>query len=80
MTRNERHVVPDPDGGWNVEKPGASRASSHHDTQAEAINRGRQILENDGGGELVIHNREGEVRDSDTIFPGNDPFPPRDKR
>jgi hypothetical protein len=31
---NSRHVVPDPDGGWNVQKPGASRASSHHDTQA----------------------------------------------
>lgn len=78
--RNERHVTPDPEGGWNVDKPGASRASSHHGTQQEAIDRARTILENSGGGELIIHNRQGEIRDSDTIPPGHDPFPPRDKR
>lgn len=38
---NERHVVPNPNGGWDVVKPDAQRASSHHDTQAEAISRGR---------------------------------------
>ncbi|GAA3012855.1 DUF2188 domain-containing protein [Actinokineospora diospyrosa] len=77
---NDRHVVPSEAGGWDVKKPGASRASSHHDTQAEAISRGREIVHNAGGGELVIHGTDGKVRDSDTIPPGNDPVPPRDKR
>jgi len=77
---NQRNVVPNPNGGWDVTKPGASRASAHYDTQAEAIDRGRQILHNDGGGELRIHNRQGQIRDTDTIAPGNDPNPPRDKR
>lgn len=77
---NQRNVVPNERGGWDVEKPGASRASAHYNTQSEAVNRARQILHNDGGGELRIHNRQGQIRDSDTIAPGNDPNPPKDKR
>jgi hypothetical protein len=70
---NQRNVVPDAKGGWNVKKPGATRASAHLDTQAEAVTRAREILQNDGGGELKIHNRQGVIRDQDTVAPGNDP-------
>ncbi len=80
MGRNERHVVPNREGGWNVTKPGASRASSHHDTQAQAETRAKEILGNAGGGEAVIHRRDGGFRDSDTVPPGRDPFPPRDQK
>lgn len=73
----QRHVVPNPDGGWDVKKPGASRASSHHDTQAGAIDRGEEILHNAGGGELLTHNRDGVIRDKKTVAPGNDPYPPK---
>jgi Uncharacterized protein conserved in bacteria (DUF2188) len=79
-TRNERHVVPNPDGGWDVTAPGSSRASARRDTQAAAQDRAREIVGNLGGGEVVIHARDGRVRDSDTVAPGNDPNPPRDKR
>lgn len=77
---NRRHVVPDAKGGWNVQKPGGSRASAHTGTQAEAIARAKEIVSNAGGGEVRIHGRDGKIRDSDTVAPGNDPFPPRDKR
>jgi hypothetical protein len=66
MTRNQRHVVRNPDGGWDVKAPGAQRASSHHQTQAEAEARAKEILGNAGGGEAVIHRPTGEIRDSDT--------------
>ena len=33
-----------------------------------------------GGGEVRIHGRDGAIRDADTVAPGNDPSPPRDKR
>ncbi|MDP3984720.1 MAG: DUF2188 domain-containing protein [Acidimicrobiia bacterium] len=33
-----------------------------------------------GGGEVTIHGRDGRIRDSDTVPPGHDPNPPRDKR
>ncbi len=80
MPRNERHVVPDGAGGWNIVKPGASRRSDHTDRQSDAIDRAREIVQNDGGGEVVIHRPDGRIRDSDTVPPGNDPFPPRDAR
>jgi hypothetical protein len=80
VQENSRDVVPNPDGGWDVVKPDGRRASSHHNTQADAIDRGREIVHNAGGGELRIHGRDGKIRDSDTIPPGNDPNPPRDKR
>ena len=80
MAREERHIVPNPEGGWDVTKPGASRASSHHDTQSQAEARAKEIVGNAGGGEAVIHGRDGRVRDSDTVAPGNDPNPPRDRK
>lgn len=80
MGKNDRHVVPNLKAGWDVIAPGASRASAHKDTQAEAVDRGREIVHNAGGGELRIHGRNGQIRDSDTIAPGNDPNPPRDTK
>lgn len=80
MSDNDRHVVPNSEGGWDVVKPGGSRASAHTDRQADAVDRAREIVYNAGGGEVVIHGRDGQIRDKNTIAPGNDPFPPRDKR
>jgi hypothetical protein len=77
---SKRHVVPSKDGGWDVKAPGATRASAHADTQAAAIDRAREIVHNAGGGEVRIHGRDGLIRDTDTVAPGNDPNPPRDKR
>ena len=77
---NRRHVVPGASGGWDTKKPGASRASAHSKTQAEAISRAKEIGKKVGGGEVRTHGRDGRIRDSDTVAPGNDPFPPRDKR
>lgn len=78
--QNRRHVVPNSSGGWDVKAPGASRASAHTDTQAQAIARAKEIVDNAGGGEVRIHGRDGQIRNSDTVAPGNDPFPPRDKK
>jgi hypothetical protein len=79
MARTERHVVPNPGGGWDVEAPQASQASAHFDEQSQAIDRARAILQNEGGGELIVHDREGRVREKDTVPPGHDPNPPRDR-
>ncbi|MEO8423319.1 MAG: DUF2188 domain-containing protein [Actinomycetota bacterium] len=80
MSKEERHVVKNSDGGWDVKKPGADRASSHHDTQAQAERRAKEILGNAGGGEAVIHREDGRIRDKDTVPPGHDPNPPKDTR
>jgi hypothetical protein len=79
MADKDRHVVPNLDGGWDVKKPDAGRASAHYDTQKDATARAREITANTGG-ETVIHGRNGEIRNRDTSPAGHDPFPPRDKR
>jgi hypothetical protein len=75
-----RHVVPNPSGGWDIVKGHAERRSAHVSTQSEAIDRARRIVTNSGGGEVVIHGKDGRIRDSDTISPRRDPMPPRDRK
>lgn len=77
MTRNSRHVVPSPNGGWSVRAAGAARASKHFDTQDEAIEYGRDLAKRNNA-EFYIHDRNGMIREKRSY--GNDPFPPRDKR
>jgi hypothetical protein len=73
-----RHINPNPNGGWDVHRPGGMRSSGHFGTQREAIDRAREIIRNNGGGEVTIHGRDGKIRDSDSVSPGNHQNPPRD--
>lgn len=61
-------------------KPGSSRSSAHVDTQKQAIDRAREIVTNAGGGEVRIHGKNGQIRDTDSVGGGNDPNPPRDTK
>jgi len=70
---NRRVVQQRPDGKHEVRAPGADRASAVTQTQSEGIDRAREILRNDGGGELQVRGRDGTIRKQDTIAPGNDP-------
>jgi len=72
-TPSKRTVQRRDDGDYEVRKPGAARASAVEPTQAAAIDRGREILRNDGGGELAVRGNNGQIRAQDTIKPGNDP-------
>lgn len=58
------HVVPNPDGGWDVKKPGARWESSHHDTRTDAIRRAKKMARK-AGGEIFVHARGGRSRDRD---------------
>jgi hypothetical protein len=51
------HVVPSHNGGWDVRRGGAERASGHFDTKTEAVDRGREMSRNVST-EFRIHNRE----------------------
>lgn len=77
---NDRHVVKNLGGGWDVKKEDAKRSSANLPTQAAADKRAGDIVRNLGGGEVKIHGTDGKIRDSRTVPPGNDPFPPRDKK
>lgn len=67
------------DGKWANKRNDSNKASSVHDNQEDATNVARGMLRNQGGGELTIKGRDGQIRSKDTIAPGEDPFPPRDR-
>jgi len=79
MNRNDQTVSRRPDGSWSNKKDGSSRAGSLHETQREAIDAARDMLVNSGGGELKVQGVDGKIRSKDTIPPGNDPNPPKDR-
>jgi hypothetical protein len=73
MVKNQ-HVVPH-DGLWAIRGEGNSRVTKITQTQQEAIIIAREIAKNNNS-ELVIHGRNGQIRDKDSF--GNDPHPPFD--
>ncbi len=74
----DRMVYRRSDGEWVNKRNDAEKASSLHSTQAAAEEAARQMLHNQGGGELTTKGRDGKIRSKDTIAPGPDPCPPVD--
>lgn len=75
----DRIVYKRDDGKWVNKRNDSEKASSLHDTQGEAAKSAKAMLQNQGGGELAIKGLDGKIRSKDTIPPGNDPNPPKDK-
>ena len=74
--KRDIHVVRH-ESGWATRREGAERVGSTHTTQKEAIDAARDRAIKDRA-EVVIHGRDGKIRDSDSY--GNDPYPPRDRK
>ena len=74
----DRMVYRRPDGKWVNKRNNSDRASSIHDTQKEAENAARELLQKQGGGELITKGLDGKIRSKDTIKPGSDTCPPKD--
>ncbi|MBV6419543.1 MAG: hypothetical protein DAHOPDDO_00766 [Ignavibacteriaceae bacterium] len=77
--KNDRIVFKTTDGDWANKKISDSKISSLHSSQKAAEDAARQMLKNQGGGELTTKGLDGKIRSKDTIAPGNDPNPPKDK-
>lgn len=73
MAKSGQHVVPN-GGGWAVRRAGASKATSTHGTQVEAIAAAKRIAQNQRS-EVYIHGRDGRIRERDSH--GHDPRPPK---
>lgn len=70
LAKRNVHVVLHKDMKWAVMREGGSRSRSKHETKEEAIMAAREMAQRDRV-ELVIHNRDGTISDSDSY--GNDP-------
>lgn len=70
----QQHVVPH-GNEWAVLGAGNQKYTALYTIQKDAISRGREIAKNQKT-ELVIHGRNGRIRDKDSY--GDDNCPPRD--
>jgi hypothetical protein len=76
--KNDRTVYWNPSKGWADKRNGASRPDKYYPTQKDAYAAGKGHIENQGGGEIAIKRKDnGQIRDKNTIYPGNDPYPPK---
>ena len=69
MSKRNQHIVPHADG-WAVRGAGASRATETFDRKSDAIDRGREIAQNQRS-ELVIHGRDGQIHERSTFGHGS---------
>jgi hypothetical protein len=60
--------------GWQVKGAGNSRASSVHETQAEAWNEARRLARGSEG-EAFLQGKDGQIRARNSY--GHDPYPPK---
>ena len=74
MARREHHVVPNPNGGWDVNRNGSTTAIIHTNTKATAIEQGRILSKVESTG-FIIQGKAGRIQRSERH--GNDSYPPR---
>lgn len=74
----DRFVYQREDGAWVNKRNDSDRASSLHETQHAANQAAREMLRNQGGGELTTQGRDGRIISKDSIAPGQDPRSIRD--
>lgn len=60
--------------GWAVKREGASRASSVHETQADAWKETKRLARGSEG-EALLQGQNGQIRTRNTY--GKDPYPPK---
>lgn len=72
MARPRLHLTLN-DGYWTLKWEGAERASSRHNTKADALEAGRALASKHAG-QLIVHLADGRIETEHTY--GNDPYPP----
>lgn len=71
MSDKRIHVVPAGDG-WGYKHEGEDALAGTFPTQDEAERAAKAHARDHGDWEVVIHGRDGRIRDSDTIDPAHE--------
>lgn len=58
-------MVPNPDGGWDVKRGGAERASKHLEKKQDAVDYGIEVSRNQKT-EFYIHRADGSIQKKDS--------------
>lgn len=74
MANDKNYWTTKHNDGWAVKKEGSTRASSVHETQADAWGEARRLARG-AGGEALLQGRDGKIQARNTY--GKDPYPPK---
>lgn len=74
MANKAIHTVSDGDVWINRREGESSGIGGTYDTQAAAVEAGRELARSEGT-EHLIHGADGEIRERNSY--GNDPYPPK---
>jgi len=74
MPNTKNYLVTKRDDGWQVKKEDGKRASSIHDTQANAWKEAKRLAQQSKV-EAILKGEDGKIRERNSY--GNDPFPPK---
>ncbi len=66
MAKKSYHVIAKSNGEWSVKRAGAERATGNFSTKKGAITTARALVTKSGGGELIIHEKDGRVSKRDS--------------
>jgi hypothetical protein len=72
VKQKQNHVTPR-GNGWAFIKAGNIRATSLHETQQDAFEAARTDAKLHGDTEVIIHGRNGKIRESNTYYRCDDP-------
>jgi len=77
MAKNPHAHITKAETGWKSTIAGNDRASFIAPTQQGAYQKQRDSFQKGSGGEILIHGRDGQIRDKNTIAPMKDYHPPK---
>lgn len=75
--QNRRDVSGNRRDGYKVTEHGKTTSTAR--TQKEAESQAKAEVHSAGGGQVYIHRPNGQIRDADTVKPGNE-SPKKDRR
>ena len=69
MAKTSYHVIARSNGEWSVKRTGATRVSKTFPTKDAAITNAKRLVVSSGGGEVIIHTKDGRVSERGNVIP-----------
>lgn len=66
----QEHVLPNPNGGWDIKANGAKKVYKHFSNKKTAVSEAIMVSKNQKA-ELSVHNKDGKIAYKNSY--GNDP-------
>ena len=66
MAEKDQHIMPHPDGGWQVKGEGNTKATKRFKTKDEAVAYAKNLSKNQGSN-IVPHKKDGKLQKKSNV-------------